>query len=78
MVVVPRLVSELTGSAEVSPIGGEIWKDAILPISPGRVGDLFRNVLTREMVPVIEKEGAGALELRQALKSFPVALLEKI
>jgi (1->4)-alpha-D-glucan 1-alpha-D-glucosylmutase len=78
IVVVPRLVSELTRGAEVSPIGGEIWKDAILPVSPGRAGDLFRNVLTREMVPVIEKDGVAALELRQALKSFPVALLEKI
>jgi len=78
VVIVPRLVFGLTRGAEVPPIGGEIWKETFLPVPPSRPGDLFRNVLTREMVPVIEREGVGAMKLSQALKSFPVALLEKI
>jgi (1->4)-alpha-D-glucan 1-alpha-D-glucosylmutase len=75
--IVPRLVFALTGGTEVSPIG-EIWKNTMLPVPAARKGDLYRNVLTREMVPVVEKDGTAALELREALKSFPVALLEKI
>jgi len=75
--IVPRLVFGLTGGTEVSPIG-EIWKNTMLSVPTARQGDLFRNVLTREMVPTVEKDGTAALELREALKSFPVALLEKI
>jgi (1->4)-alpha-D-glucan 1-alpha-D-glucosylmutase len=78
VVIAPRLVFGLTRGAEVPPIGSEIWKDTMLQTPHARAGDLFRNVLTREMVPVIEKDNATALELRQALKSLPVALLEKI
>jgi (1->4)-alpha-D-glucan 1-alpha-D-glucosylmutase len=78
IVVVPRLVFGLTRGVEVPPIGSEIWKDTMLPMSETRAGDLFRNVLTREMVPAIERYGAAAIELSAALKSFPVALLEKV
>jgi (1->4)-alpha-D-glucan 1-alpha-D-glucosylmutase len=78
LVIAPRLVVGLTQGREVLPIGGEIWNDTVLPVPQARAGDLFRNVLTREMVPAIEKDGTAAIELRQALKSFPVALLEKI
>ena len=78
VVIVPRLVFGLTGGAEVPPIGSGIWKDNLLPVPQTRAGGLFRNVLTRETVPAIEKDGTVAIELRQALKSFPVALLEKI
>jgi (1->4)-alpha-D-glucan 1-alpha-D-glucosylmutase len=78
VVLVPRLVLGLTRGLENMPIGSEIWKDTALQIPRARAGDLFRNVLTREMVPAIEKDGAVVLILGQALKSFPVALLEKI
>jgi len=78
VVIAPRLVFGLMEGAEVAPIGTEIWKETLLRLPQAPPGDLFRNVLTREMVPVIEKDGTAALELRQALKSFPVALLEKI
>jgi (1->4)-alpha-D-glucan 1-alpha-D-glucosylmutase len=78
LVVVPRLVFELTRGAEVAPIGPEIWRDTLLPVTQVRAGNLFRNVLTRGMVPAIEKGGAVAIELSVALKSFPVALLERV
>jgi (1->4)-alpha-D-glucan 1-alpha-D-glucosylmutase len=77
VVIVPRLVFGLTGGAESPPVG-EIWKDTKVQMPLARPGDLFRNVLTREMVPVIEQPAQAALEIRQALKTFPVALLEKI
>jgi len=78
IVIAPRLVFGLTQGRELVPIGGEIWNEVTLLLPRARAGDLFRNVLTREMAPVIEKNGTIALELRQALKTFPVALLEKI
>ena len=78
VVVVPRLVFGLSRGAASPPLGGGIWNDTMLPLSNVRAGDLFRNVLTREMVPAVEQSGNAALELRQILKNFPVALLEKI
>jgi (1->4)-alpha-D-glucan 1-alpha-D-glucosylmutase len=77
VVIVPRLVFGLARGAELPPTG-EIWKDTKVQLPPAHPGDLFRNVLTRETVPVIEHASHAALELRQALKTFPVALLEKI
>jgi len=78
VVVVPRFTFGLTEGKEVFPIGRETWRETTLLVPQARAGDLFRNVLTREMLPAMEKDGAVAIELRQALKSFPVALLEKI
>jgi (1->4)-alpha-D-glucan 1-alpha-D-glucosylmutase len=77
-VVAPRLVFGLTLGREVVPVGTEIWNDTMILISNARAGDLFRNVLTREMVPVVDAGGKSALELSQALKTFPGALLEKV
>jgi (1->4)-alpha-D-glucan 1-alpha-D-glucosylmutase len=77
VVIVPRLVFGLTGGAELPPIG-EVWKDSKVQLPRARAGDLFRNVLTREMVPAIELGGNAAVELCLALKTFPVALLENI
>jgi (1->4)-alpha-D-glucan 1-alpha-D-glucosylmutase len=76
--VVPRLVFGLTNGVQTPPIGAEVWKETKLILPRARPGDLFRNVLTREMVPAIEQDKSAALELRQVLKSFPVALLEKV
>ncbi|HWC60961.1 MAG TPA: malto-oligosyltrehalose synthase, partial [Verrucomicrobiae bacterium] len=78
VVIVPRLPFGLTRGREVAPIGSEIWGDTMLSVPNARPGDLFRNVLTREMVPLVGAGGNAALELTQALKSFPVALLEKV
>jgi (1->4)-alpha-D-glucan 1-alpha-D-glucosylmutase len=78
IVIVPRLVFGLTRGAEIPPIGPDIWKETVLPLPSARAGDWFRNVLTREMAQAIEKNRTVALELREAMKSFPVALLEKI
>jgi (1->4)-alpha-D-glucan 1-alpha-D-glucosylmutase len=77
VIVVPRLVFGLCGGAESPPVA-DIWKDTMLQLPHARAGDLFRNVLTREMVPAIEVDKNVSLELRQAMKTFPVALLERI
>jgi (1->4)-alpha-D-glucan 1-alpha-D-glucosylmutase len=78
VVVVPRLVFELTQGAELSPIGEGVWHDTLLPLAGIQAGRLFRNLLTRERVASIEVDGKIALNVGQVLKTFPVALLEKI
>jgi (1->4)-alpha-D-glucan 1-alpha-D-glucosylmutase len=78
IVVVPRLIFGLMRGTEAPPMGGEVWKDTALPLPRSRAGSLFRNVLTRETAAVTGQHGSAALEVGQVLKSFPVALLEKI
>jgi (1->4)-alpha-D-glucan 1-alpha-D-glucosylmutase len=78
VVVAPRLVFGLTQGREVVPVGAEIWNDTMILFPNANAGDLFRNVLTREMVPVVDADGKSALEVSQSLKTFPVALLEKV
>jgi (1->4)-alpha-D-glucan 1-alpha-D-glucosylmutase len=78
IVVVPRLVFGLTRGTETPPMGAEVWEDTALSLPPSRAGSLFRNVLTRETVAVTGQHASAALEVGEVLKSFPVALLEKI
>jgi (1->4)-alpha-D-glucan 1-alpha-D-glucosylmutase len=78
VVVAPRLVFGLAQGQELTPVGAEIWKDTMVLFTQARAGDLFRNVITREMAPVVDAGGKSALELGQIFKSFPVALLEKV
>jgi (1->4)-alpha-D-glucan 1-alpha-D-glucosylmutase len=78
IVVVPRLVFGLMRGTETPPMGPEVWKDTALLLARSPAGSLYRNVLTRETVAVTEQRGSAALEAAQVLKSFPVALLEKI
>jgi (1->4)-alpha-D-glucan 1-alpha-D-glucosylmutase len=78
IIVVPRLVFGLAQKTEAPPTGDELWRYTVLTLPRARVGDSFRNVLTRETVTVVERGGKAALELGQILKSFPVALLERV
>jgi (1->4)-alpha-D-glucan 1-alpha-D-glucosylmutase len=78
VVVVPRLVFGLTQGAELPPLGEGVWADTTLVIEGVQAGSLFRNVLTRETVASIEVEGKAVVNVGQVLKTFPVALLEKI
>jgi len=78
VVAIPRLIFGLTGGAEQSPIGGEIWGATELTLPQATAGTLFRNVFTREVVTAVESRGSIALEMGKILQRFPVALLEKI
>ncbi len=77
IVVVPRLVLSLTHGKEAPPMGSELWNDTVVSVPSARVGEVYRNVLTRETVSVIQPQGKPALGLAEILSSFPVALLEK-
>lgn len=78
IVVVPRLVFGLTRGMEFPPIGVELWKETTFSLPTARQGQAFRNVLTGETITTTERDGKASLELGQVLKSFPVALLERV
>jgi len=78
VVVVPRLIFGLTQGAELPPVGEDLWQETTLPLPRAQAGSLFRNVLTRETVAAFAVDGKAALKIGQVLKTFPVALLEKI
>jgi (1->4)-alpha-D-glucan 1-alpha-D-glucosylmutase len=78
IVIVPRLVVGLTAGAEQAPLGEEIWRDTMLLPPKGPAQPSFRNALTGEHVAFVEHDGQTGLLLGDALKSFPVALLERL
>lgn len=71
-IVVPRLVCSLMRSQERVPVGSDIWCDTAIRM-PGRCE--LKNVITGEDVHVPKSGNGAAIWLRDALKSFPVALL---
>jgi (1->4)-alpha-D-glucan 1-alpha-D-glucosylmutase len=76
IVIVPRMVMELTNKTGKAPIGIEVWGDTYLTI-PGKQGSKgYVNIFTGEQVHVSgDKE--PVLLLADVLKYFPVAVLEK-
>jgi (1->4)-alpha-D-glucan 1-alpha-D-glucosylmutase len=78
VVVVPRLVFGLTQGVELAPMGAEVWRDTVLVLPLALRGCVFRNVLTDKTVAGVERDGSLVLEVGEALKTFPVALLETL
>lgn len=76
--LVPRLVFGLTDGIEALPLGREVWKHTALHLPKTCAGRPLRNVLTDERVEPMERRGETILEISEALKSFPVALMEKM
>jgi (1->4)-alpha-D-glucan 1-alpha-D-glucosylmutase len=76
MCVVPRLVFGLTGGKEQEPLGSEVWGKTALSLPQYWSRSIWRNVLTDETVKPKAIDGPPVLEINEALKSFPVALLE--
>jgi len=77
VVVAPRLVTGLTGGVERPPLGGAVWQDTFLPVPGAEPGSRYRNVLTDEMLALVEKDGQWGLTVGQTLQVFPVAMLGK-
>jgi (1->4)-alpha-D-glucan 1-alpha-D-glucosylmutase len=67
--VVPRFLSRLS-ALEKWPLGRRFWNDSALALPDGAPGQ-WTNVLTGETLAV-----AAQFTVAEALKSFPVALLE--
>lgn len=76
--IIPRLLVSLTDGADKAPLGQDIWRDTMLILPGTGAGTSFRNALTGERIASAEHGGQTVLVLSEALKSFPVALLERL
>jgi (1->4)-alpha-D-glucan 1-alpha-D-glucosylmutase len=78
LVAVPRFLTRLVNHPDEMPFGESVWGNSSALI-PGEIpGKTFRNIFTGETLRRIEKNGEGALPLREVFSNFPVAMLEKI
>jgi (1->4)-alpha-D-glucan 1-alpha-D-glucosylmutase len=77
LVVVPRLPVGLTHGSERPPVGVDLWGDTRLDLDEENAGHSFRNVLTGETLSMKEGDGKPGLLVGEALREFPVALLER-
>jgi (1->4)-alpha-D-glucan 1-alpha-D-glucosylmutase len=73
-VAVPRCTEGLT-EGEALPLGGDVWRDTAAVVPRDCPGE-FRNVFTGEIVRVIEEGATRKIYLADALRTFPVAMLE--
>jgi (1->4)-alpha-D-glucan 1-alpha-D-glucosylmutase len=76
LTVTPRLCLRLTKGEERPPIG-EVWEDTWLPLPDVVPGSIYHDRLTGARLPVVVREGATGLWLREALATFPLALLQR-
>ena len=75
--VVSRLIVELANQTH-APIGKEVWSETSLLLPDGKAGEKYKNILTDEVVAVVQSESGAALPLADVLNKFPVALLQKV
>ena len=73
LTAVPRLSTKLVSVGQ-APIGKEVWGTNML-LLPRNAPKDWSNVLTGEKLSSQESEGESYLYLRDALRTFPVALL---
>jgi (1->4)-alpha-D-glucan 1-alpha-D-glucosylmutase len=82
LVIVPRLIAELTAGRPAVPMPPAIWDDTavILPSrdikQPKRDRTQYRNLLTGAVLTAEGSEGRRLLRLEEIWTDFPVAMLE--
>jgi (1->4)-alpha-D-glucan 1-alpha-D-glucosylmutase len=75
VVVVPRLVAELTDGGRVAPIGKSVWGDTRLMLAEGEPRADYREWLTGRTIAVAAADDRGIVMLQDALADLPYALL---
>jgi (1->4)-alpha-D-glucan 1-alpha-D-glucosylmutase len=78
LVIVPRFLTRLLKSPDELPLGHEVWGDSRVVIPREIPTVKFKNILTGEVMDLVEQDGKAALALDQVFANFPVALLEAI
>jgi (1->4)-alpha-D-glucan 1-alpha-D-glucosylmutase len=78
LVAVPRFLTGLARNPDEMPFGESVWGDSYVLVPAEIPGKTFRNIFTGETLQRIEKNGEGALPLREVFSNFPVVMLEKI
>ena len=76
LVIAPRLVAGLCGSAAAVPTGPAVWQDTTLVLPTDWRERRYRNILTGAVLPVSTATGLPELLLADIFKTLPVALLE--
>jgi (1->4)-alpha-D-glucan 1-alpha-D-glucosylmutase len=69
LLVVPRLVVQLTEGRELAPTGADVWRDTVANLPDEHAGRRWRNIYTGET------HQGKSLALAAVLSNFPVALL---
>jgi (1->4)-alpha-D-glucan 1-alpha-D-glucosylmutase len=77
IVLVPRLIAGLVEQRERHPTGTDVWGDTSL-IMPEEQPQRFRNAFTGEQLHSEAHEGVQSIRVAAALRTTPVALLERI
>jgi (1->4)-alpha-D-glucan 1-alpha-D-glucosylmutase len=81
LVAVTRFAQRLYGGNWASAAeNGQPWTGTVLVVPEAivRPGDLYRNLLTGEVVSVVEQNGVLALPLSELFAALPVAICERI
>jgi (1->4)-alpha-D-glucan 1-alpha-D-glucosylmutase len=78
VVVAPMLVSRLGKPGELIVPRGAVWAGTRLMLPETEVGTKFRNVFTGEIIEATEQGGGIGLALDDALRVFPLALLQRV
>lgn len=73
LVIVPRFLTRLVKSLK-PPIGQKVWGRTAIALSQ-KSPQNWRNILTQEECSAANQEGRRVLQLADALKRFPAALL---
>jgi maltooligosyltrehalose synthase len=75
IVVVPRLLSPLTGPG--MPVGSQVWGENAVTL-PGTATRVYRNLFTAETIESEDtRDGHQTLPLGAVFSRFPVAVLER-
>ena len=75
IVVVPRLVYQLTDGGRHLPLGSEVWNDTAIVLAGTAVDLAYRNLFTGEQLMPEKLGGKPQLALSRILNRFPVAVL---
>ena len=75
IVVAPRWFTRLTPTPDELPLGSPVWSETIIETPNLAIGAKGTNLLTGEVITVLQKDTEPSLYVSRVLASFPVALL---
>jgi maltooligosyltrehalose synthase len=75
LIVVPRLVAQLSSTLGTVPIGNEIWDDTAIVLPSSMTHLSWKNLFTRQILSTCQQSSINVSEI---LRQFPVALLEAV
>ena len=74
IVIVPRLIGQVTGDTAKAPIG-DVWRDTVVLLDGPPRDRRYLNEFTGAITEQSERDAGAMLEVGEVLRDFPVALL---